>query len=189
MKTLLLSLALSLLVLTGCVHAPTPTVFIREVPVQVASSNSLDALRFPASYHAYTVGRRVDPANPDLMQESHVLFIRESHDRWNLHPSGTSSPLLAPAGPTDAAFVPLPLDEQVRSELQQQRRASQSLLEQTQSFQKAADVFVPAARKAVEISAQTQQRQQQLEERLRRIEEGQRWSALTNWPPSTNSNR
>ena len=140
MKTLLLLTAV-LSLLSGCMHQPVPTFVIREVPVQVASSNSLDALRFPASYHAYTVGRRVDPANPDFMQESHVLFIRESHDRWNLHPSATSSPLLAPAGPTDAAFVPLPLDEQVRSELQQQRRASQSLLEQTQSFQKAADVF------------------------------------------------
>ena len=190
MKTLFTVFPATFLLLAGCVHQPSSTVFIREVPVQVTSSNSLDVIRFPSSYHAYTIGRRADPANPGFMHEAHVIYVREAPDRWNLQPppARSQSPLNA-TGATDAAFAPLPLDQQLRTELQEQRRVSQTLQEQTQRFQQAADIFVPTARKAVELSAQTQQRQQQLDDRLHRLEEGQRWSSLTNWPASTNSNR
>ena len=187
MKTLLLILAVSFLALTGCRHAPVPTFVVREVPVQVTSTNTLDVIRFPSSYRAYTVGRRIDPAHPGFMQESHVLYVREAPDRWNLQPpAAPSPPPVLSTAPVDAAFVPLPLDQQLRTELQEQRRASQALHEQAQRFQQAADVFVPTARKAVELSNQIDQRQQLLEDRLRRLEEGQRWSSFTNWPASTN---
>ena len=59
-------------------------------------------------------------------------------------------------------------------------------LVQARRFQQAADLFVPTARKAVDLSTQIEQRQQLLEDRLRRLEDGQRWSSFTNWPASTN---
>ena len=190
MKSSLTILPSTLLMLAGCVHSPTPTVFIREVSVQAASTNTLEVIRFPAAYKAYTVGRRPDPHNPGLMSEAHVLYVRESSDRWNLHPPGLPAGLPAQTVPSaDGAFAPLPLDQQIRTDLQEQRRLSRALQEQTQRFQQTADVFVPTAQKAVEVSAQLQQRQQQLDERLRRLEEGQRWAQLTNWPASTSTNR
>ena len=167
-----------LLALPGCVHRPAPTVFIREVPVQVVSSNAaLDAIRFPASYRAYTVGRRMDSANPELMQEAHIIYVRESTDRWNLHPAPAGVPLPSGGhGSVDAAFVPLALDEQVRFELN----------EQTQRLQQASDALVPAARKLFEFSAQGEARLQQFEDRLRRLDGSQRMSSFTNWSSNTN---
>ncbi len=131
MKSLFLILPAACL-LTGCVHQPFPTVFIREVPVQVTSSNRLDVIRFPASYHAYTIGRRTDPANPGFMHEAHILYVREASDRWNLQPpAAPAQPPLNPVAAPEAAFAPLPLDQQLRTELQEQRRVSQALQEQT----------------------------------------------------------
>src|SRR5262249_50270753 len=100
MKILFAILFAALFILTGCLHGPEPTVFVREVPVQVTSTNTLDVIRFPASYRAYTVGRRVDPGNPGFMHEAHMLYIRESPDRWNLRAPSASTPVpMVPAAP------------------------------------------------------------------------------------------
>ena len=190
MKNLLL---IPLLLLAGCQHVP-PTVFVREVPVEAASTSYLDVIRFPAAYKSYTVGRRPDPANPGFMHEAHILYVRETPDRWNLQPAP------APAGPPasvpvsnsasqDAAFVPLPLNEQLRQEMQKQQQISQSLADQTQRFQQTADVLVPAARKAMELTTQVQQTQKSIDDRLRKLEETQRPASFTNWPSLSVTNR
>ena len=74
----------------GCQHVP-PTFVVREVPVQVSSTNSLDVIRFPSTYKGYTVGRRPDVSNPGMMHEAHVLYVRETADRWNLHSPAISN--------------------------------------------------------------------------------------------------
>lgn len=190
MKSALIVLGSTVFMIVGCV-SPAPTVFIREVPVRaVSSTNSLDVIRFPASYRAYTVGRRIDPHNPGMMSEAHVLYVRESSDRCNLSQPNSSPSLPLPAtAQADGVFAPLPLDQVIRSEIQEQRRVSQGLQEKTRSFEQAVDVFVPAAKKAVELSGQLKERQQQLDERLRRLEEVQRWSQSTSLPPSAGTNR
>jgi len=190
MKTPHLFAALAVTSLAGCVHPPSPSVFVREVPTQVTSTNTLDVIRFPATYKAYTVGRRIDPANRGLMHETHVLYVRESPDRWNLQPPISGTGVTIPANVTnDAAFSPLPIEQHLRTELQEQRRISQTLHDRTQQFQEAADTFASTARKAVEQFNQIQQRQALFDERLRRLEEGSRWSHLTNWPPASGTIR
>ena len=180
---------LLLLLLAGC-HSGPPTVFIREVPVAVSAPNTLDVIRFPSSYQAFTVGRRPDAANPALMHEAHVLYLRESPDRWNLQPAPAPSvPPAQPAGSADTAFTPLPMSEQLRQEVHKQQQLSQSLTEQQQRFQQSADALVPAVRKTVELGTQIQQRQQSLEDRLRRLEEVQNPPSFTNWPSVTSTNR
>lgn len=180
---------LSVLVLTGCQTLP-PTVFVREVPVSVSSTNHLDVIRFPSTYKAYTVGRRPDPSNPTMMHEAHILYVRESPDYWNLHPASATPPAnVAGTRPADGAFVPLPLNEQLRQEVQKQQQVSQSLAEQARRVQQTTDVLVPAARKAVELTTQIQQRQISLEERLRRLEEAQRPSSFSDWPGVGSTNR
>ncbi len=156
----------------------------------VSSTNSLDVIRFPSAYKAYTVGRRTDPANSELMHEAHLLYVRESPDRWNLSPP-TIIPSANPVGarPVDSTFAPLPLSDQLRQELQKQQQISQSLAEQAQRVQQTTDLLLPAARKAVELTTQIQQRQISLDERLRRLEEVQRPSSLTHWPEVGTTNR
>ncbi len=180
---------LLLLLLAGCQSGP-PTVFVREVPVQITSTNTLDVIRFPSAYKAYTVGRRPDAGNPAMMHEAHILYVREASDRWNLQPA--AAPALPPAtagASADAAFAPLPVGEQLRHEMQKQQQISQSLAEQQQHFQQSADALVPAVRKTVELGTQLQQRQQSLEDRLRRLEEIQRPASFTNWPSVNSTNR
>ena len=178
-----------LLGLAGCQHVP-PTFVVREVPVQVSSSNSLDVIRFPSSYKGYTVGRRPNAANPALMHEAHILYVRESPDRWNLQPPAAPTlPPTQPASVPDAAFAPLPVSEQLRQELQKQQQLTQSLAEQTKRFQQSADALVPAAMKAVELSTLMQQRVQLMESRLRQLEGSPRPTIRTNWTDLGSTNR
>ncbi len=182
-------LVLCLCALTGCVTPTPPTVLIREVPSQPTSTSRLDIVRFPATYKSYTVGRRVDPNNPGVMQESHVFYVRESQDRWNLNPAPVGADLapLSPA-PADPAFTPLPLSEQLRQELVQQRQVSQSLNDQIQRMKVVADTFVPAAQRTVELTRELNRRQQALDDRLHRLEQSGPVLLPTNAPvlPSTN---
>ncbi len=178
-----------LLGFVGCQHVP-PTFVVREVPVQVSSSNSLDGIRFPSSYKGYTVGRRPDVSNPALMHEAHILYVRETSDRWNLQPP--AAPMITPAVSAtapDATFAPLPVSDQQQLELKRQQQQTQSLAEQTKRFQQSADALVPAAMKAVELSTLMQQRVQLMESRLRQLEEGPRRSGPTNWTGLSSTNR
>jgi len=182
-------LPLALFLMVGCQNVP-PTVFIREVPVQVTSTNRLDVIRFPAAYKSYTVGRRRDRSNPGMMHEAHVLYIRETPDRWNLHPPSAPSFCAAPAGiQIDPAFVPLPLDGQFRQEFRKQQEISRSLAEQTERIQRTAEQLVPATRKAMEMTAEMKIHQLSIEDRLRRLEETQRPASFTNWPSIGQTNR
>ena len=178
-----------LLGFAGCQHVP-PTFVVREVPVQITSSNSLDVIRFPSSYKGYTVGRRPDVSNPALMHEAHILYVRETSDRWNLQPPAAPmiTPALSAVAP-DPTFAPLPVSEQLRQELQKQQQQTQSLAEQTKRFQQSADALVPAAMKAVELSTLMQQRVQSLEARLRQLEGGPRLTSPTNWTSLGSTNR
>ncbi len=178
-----------LLGFAGCQHMP-PTFVVREVPVQVSSSNSLDVIRFPATYKGYTVGRRPDASNPAMMHESHVLYVRETSDRWNLQPpAAPASTFLLPAAAPDATFAPLPVSEQLGQELKRQQQNTLAQAEQIQRFQQSADALVPAARKAVELSTLMQQHLMQIESRLRQLEGGSRPTSFTNWPGSGSTNR
>ena len=168
----------------GCQHVP-PTFVVREVPVQVSSTNSLDVIRFPSTYKGYTVGRRPDVSNPGMMHEAHVLYVRETADRWNLHPPANSAATpLVPAAAPDATFAPLPVSEQLAQELKRQQANTLAQAEQVQRFQQSADALVPAARKAVELSTLMNQRLQLLESRLRQLEAGPRPASPTNWTGS-----
>lgn len=183
-------LPLSMLLLTGC-HTIPPTYILREVAGPAGPTNHLDVIRFPATYQTYWLGRRPDPANPAVMHEAHVIHVRESADRWNLNPAPASTPPVSTAGtaPANGAFAPLPLNDQLRLELQKQQQVSQTLTEQAQRVQQTADVLVPAARKAIDLTTQVQQRQGTIEDRLRRLEESRRPAPPVDWLRAAPTNR
>lgn len=178
-------LPLSMLLLTGC-HTIPPTYIIREVSGPGGPTNHLDLIRFPATYQTYWLGRRPDPAHPAVMHEAHVIHVRESTDRWNLNPASTPPVTAAGTAPANGAFAPLPLNDQLRLELQKQQQVSQTLTEQAQRVQQTADVLVPAARKAIDLTTQIQQRQLSLEDRLRKLETIQRPGGFNDWNSFTN---
>lgn len=158
----------SLLALTGCVHPTPPTFVVREVPVSIVSTNSLDRLRYPSTYRAISVGRRPDPNNPNILHESSVLYIREQPERWNLQPSETRLDL--PGAPRPASEVPLPLDEQLRLELRKQKAATQAVEEQSQRLQKVTESIPPLVRSTANIATNLDGWQRRFDDRLRLLE-------------------
>jgi len=190
MRTLLL-LACIAPFLSGCANSRCTIVFVQEAPVQPAIAGGLDAIRYPAQYRAYYIGRGIDPADHNTMHEAHRLFVREVPDRWNLHPvsSTTGTPSLTNTAPPNAAYSPLPVTEELKRELNDQRRATQELIDNADRLGKVAEQFGPAAKAFQEQNQQSQRRYQALDERLRLLEETLRASPnLTNRNPNLPNN-
>ncbi len=157
-----------LLLIAGCATGPTPTFVVREVPVAVSSTNRLDVIRFPASYRAYHVGRRIDSGNPTVLHESHVLYVREQPERWNLQPSATVPDL--PGAPQAPAVVPLPIEGQLRLELRKQESATQAIEAQSQKLKAVTDAIEPLMQSTSALTSGLDARQKRIEERLRLLE-------------------
>ena len=157
---------LPLALLTGCTNPAPPTFVVREVPA--TSGPGLDLLRYPSNYRAYSVGRRIDPSTPTILHDSHVLYIREQPERWNLQPS--EKPMDLPGAPRPAAEVPLPLDEQLRLELRKQKEAAQMVEAQAQRLKAVTESLPSLLQSAASIATNVDARQRRFEERLRVLE-------------------
>jgi len=77
MRTELLSIAIVLL--SGCAQrsAPVP-------PLPAAPTVTVPGLREPERMRSYTLGAYVDPADPAVRHESHLIHRLERTSRWNL---------------------------------------------------------------------------------------------------------
>lgn len=164
-----------LLALTACTHLPPPAVVVREVPVAMASTNRLDELRYPSHYRAYSVGRRPDPSNPNILHDGYVLYIRDQPERWNLQPS--ERPIDLPGAPRPAAEVPLPLDEQLRLELRKQKQAALASEAQSERLRVVAESLPLLMRSTSAIATNVDMWQKRVDDRLRLLEAG---GTLTN---------
>ena len=87
--------------LSSCASAPKPTPK-KELPREelpplydVALPNEAN-VRFPGMTKAYAVNRYIDPANPSLMHERHVVYRREDGDRWKLDASRKQQVIVGP---------------------------------------------------------------------------------------------
>ncbi len=58
---------------------------------------NLERVRHGDSLKAYPVNRYVDPNEPNVMHEGHVIYRREQAGEWNLNPN---APTVVPLGPT-----------------------------------------------------------------------------------------
>jgi hypothetical protein len=61
------------------VHEPNPEQPPTHIPLQ-SEANVI----IPGQTKAYPVARYVDPSNPRIMHERHVIYRREEDDRWRL---------------------------------------------------------------------------------------------------------
>lgn len=88
--------------------------------------------RVPERIKAYAVGRYVDPANPDVMHERHVIYRREATPMWNTWYEPRASVIVGPvAGPGDRDFAPGLLQPELALELVRQRQINRDLQAQT----------------------------------------------------------
>lgn len=113
--------------------APTPVV----APVAGTQMNPSNAekVRHGDALKAYPINRYVDPNDPNVMHEGHVVYRRESVGGWNLNPN---APTVVPLGPAlavaDGARQPNPLPAELEQKIAEQNQLMASLIEQNESL-------------------------------------------------------
>ena len=116
-KTLLACAAVALV--AGCETPPpkavTAPVLSPAPAVAPVSGTDLDQantekVRVGETLKSYPIGRYVDPNDPNVMHEAHVVYRKEAGTSWNLNPN---APTVVPLGPVlavaDPAKTPSPL--------------------------------------------------------------------------------
>ena len=121
--------------------AASPPSATKPVPAPVAGTQvdqrNVEQVRHGEALKAYPVNRYVDPNNPDVMHEGHVVYRREQSPAWNLNPN---APTVVPLGPTlavaDGARQPNPLPAELEQKIAEQNQLMASLIEQNESLSK-----------------------------------------------------
>jgi len=142
-NALLLGVAVALC--AGCANLknkPTAAAPPPATPVAPVSGTDLDEtnaekVRVSESLKAYPVGRYVDPHDPDLMHEAHVVYRREAGASWNLNPNAPTVVSLGPVlAVADPAKTPAPLPAELEQRMAEQNQLVASLIEQNEALTK-----------------------------------------------------
>jgi hypothetical protein len=148
MSTKPLLSVVALLLCAGCAQLQKQPVTTAPAPVgppapaAPVSGTDLDQtntekVRVGESLKAYPVGRYVDPQDPDLMHEAHVVYRREAGASWNLNPN---APTVVPLGPVlavaEPARTPAPLPAELEQKMAEQNQLVASLIEQNEALTK-----------------------------------------------------
>jgi hypothetical protein len=113
----------------------------KPAPVPVAGTQmdpkSTESVRYTESLKAYPVNRYIDPNDPNVMHEGHVIYRRENTGGWNLNPN---APTVVPLGPAlavaDPAREPNPLPPELEEKMAEQNQLMASLIEQNEALTK-----------------------------------------------------
>ena len=121
----------------------------------------------------YAVGRYVDARDPNLVHEAHTVYRREQSCRPNLTPPATA--VFPPGEPASASATnaTLFLRDALTAELNQQRAASRSIVEQSRQLQEQVrqlSTQAQALRDSVEETARLRNQVQILTNRLEQLE-------------------
>ncbi len=148
MKTDTLIVGMAVVLCAGCTTLPTSPETIASSPppamiepeVAPVSGTDLDPtnlgnVRVGESLKSYPVGRYVDPNDPNVMHEAHVVYRKEVGTSWNLNPN---APTVVPLGPVvavaDPAKTPDPLPEELEQKMAEQNQLVASLIEQNEAL-------------------------------------------------------
>lgn len=132
---------------SGCATAEKQTTAATSPPSLVApvapvagtqlDQNKTESVRHAESLKGYPVNRYVDPNDPNVMHEGHVVYRREAGGGWNLNPN---APTVVPLGPAlavaDAARHPNPLPAELEQKIAEQNQLVATLIEQNESLAK-----------------------------------------------------
>jgi hypothetical protein len=125
-------LLIPLLILPACASKkPVVARMPHSIPGTTLPSDDIESVRYGENLKAYPVGRYVDPNNGLVMHEAHTVYRVETTAKWNLHPNAAAN---LPAGPVvgvvDPARKESPVTAEVVAEVNRQKAATQSLIEQ-----------------------------------------------------------
>ncbi|AWI09539.1 hypothetical protein [Ereboglobus luteus] len=143
MKThaLICIFAVACIPLTGCSlfkkKQPPPVQTIAASPVSGTELDpaNTEKLRHGETMRAYPVSRYVDPRDPNLMHEAHIVYRKENPAAWNLTPH---APTVVPLGPVLALADPAEKTQLLPAEVEQkmaaQNRLMAALIEQNETL-------------------------------------------------------
>lgn len=118
---------------------------------------------------AYPVSRYVDPANPKVMHERHVVYRVERNNLWRMVPPDNryDATLLGPvAGVRSPSVQPSPIPAELSRELQKQKQLTRVMEAQTSALSRVAQENSAQSQAALaQVEAKTRN-QAQLEEDL-----------------------
>ena len=116
---------------------PPPPVAPARVAGTDLDQTNIEKVRVGESLKSYPVNRYVDPNDPGVMHEAHVVYRKEVGSAWNLNPN---APTVVPLGPTlavaDPAKQPNPLPAELEQKMAEQNQLMASLIEQNESLAK-----------------------------------------------------
>jgi hypothetical protein len=129
MKTFYL---IPLLFLSACSTAPK-LVLQPQQPPPLADNSSV---RYPEIIHAYHVGRYAEPNDDLVMHEQHTVYRVEENSRWDLRTATMGNNSAFPAMPSnrDAAFSPVPVNDDILAEVNSQRLATAQIMGQSRTL-------------------------------------------------------
>ena len=139
-KTDLIVACAVLLLGTGCTSAKKKPSVAAAPPVAPVSGTELDQhniekVRSGETLKTYPIGRYVDPNDPNVMHESHVVYRKEAGTSWNLAPN---APTVVPLGPVLAVADPSvqanPLPAELEQKVAEQNQLMASLIEQNEAL-------------------------------------------------------
>jgi len=117
--------------------APPPPAPVAPAPVSGTDMDqtNVEKVRLSETLKSYPTGRYVDPSDPNVMHEAHVVYRKETGAAWNLNPN---APTVVPLGPTlavaDPAKQPNPLPAELEQKIAEQNQLMASLVEQNESL-------------------------------------------------------
>jgi hypothetical protein len=141
-----LMLATAVLFGTGCEtlqrkpaipSAPPSPPAVAPVSGTDLDQSNVENVRVGETMKSYPVGRYMDPQDPNVMHEAHVVYRKEAGSSWNLNPN---APTIVPLGPVlavaDPARAPSPLPAELEQKMAEQNQLVASLIEQNEALTK-----------------------------------------------------
>ncbi|MDR2982781.1 MAG: hypothetical protein LBV12_11105 [Puniceicoccales bacterium] len=137
--SLIIIAALTCVLFAGCHTRPAPPAPPATVAVPVSGTeldqSNLVKVRFGETLKAYPVARYIDPADKNLLHESHLVYRKEASAAWNLE---SHSPTVVPLGPVMALSDPAERTRINQAEIEQkissQERLMSALIEQNETL-------------------------------------------------------
>jgi hypothetical protein len=119
---------------------PAPTVQPQATVAVPVSGTELDLanvekVRFGETLKAYPINRYVDPRDPNMLHEAHLVYRKETAATWNL---SSHAPTAIPLGPvlavSDPAEKPAPSNADIEQRMNAQTRLMAALTEQNETL-------------------------------------------------------
>jgi hypothetical protein len=124
----------------GCSSKRRADPVIQAIAASPVSGTELDPantekLRHGETLRAYPINRYIDPRDPGLMHEAHLVYRKENPAAWNLAPH---APTVVPLGPVLALADPAEKSQLLPAEIKQkmaaQNRLMAALIEQNETL-------------------------------------------------------